>query len=149
MSQQQRPDRPTWDVYWAKVGSEEYLAAKALLELSSIQLDAEQWLEWHRDEMWDDDHNPAGWSAPYPTLDWDEWVRDVVEQGRGWSSTEHRLFRLVAALVATDPPPFALRDTLGYMGSWEKEVWRILVDWGTGGNNRDYPGRATVISTRH
>lgn len=138
-------DKPTWDAYWATVGSEEYLAAKALLELSSIQLDAAQWLEWHRDEQYDDDHNPAGWSDPYPTLDWDAWIRDYDETGRGWSGTEHRLFRIVAALVSSEERPFPLRETLGYMGSWETDVWRILVEWGTGGNNREYPGRATVI----
>lgn len=138
-------DRPTWDEYWARVGSEDFLAAKILLELSSIRYDAEQWLEWHQDKQFDDDGNPAGWSDPHPTLDWDAWVADYEETGRGWSSTEHRLFRIVAALVASDERPFPMRETLGYLGSWETEVWRVLVNWGTGGNNREYPGRSTVV----
>lgn len=141
-------DRPTWDEYWARVGSEEYLAAKQLLELSSIRYDAAQWLEWHRDRQYDDDGNYVGLGDPWPTLNWDAWIADYDETGRGWSSTEHRLFRIVAALVASDERPFPMRETLGYLGSWETEVWRVLVDWGTGGNNRNLPGRATVTARR-
>lgn len=141
-------DRPTWEAYWAKVNSEEYLAAKRLLELSSIQHDAAQWLEWHRDREYDDDGNEVGWSDPWPTLDWDGWIKDYDERGRGWSSTEHGLFQIVAALVASEERAFPFRRTLGYLGSWETEVWEVLVEWGTGGNNRDIAGRATVTSSR-
>lgn len=34
--------QPTWDEYWA--GNEEWLPAKALLELSSIKHEAESWI---------------------------------------------------------------------------------------------------------
>lgn len=137
--------RPTWDEYWAKVGSEEWLAAKALLELSSIRHEAESWLRWERDELWDDDGNVVGHSDPYPVMPWDAWIADYDENGRGWSSTEHRLFSIVAALVSQEPRAIPLRGMLDYMGSWETDVWRILTEWGTGGNNRDHPGRATVV----
>lgn len=138
MTGQAKTDRPTWEAYWATVGNENYLAAKALLELShSVRGDAEQWLEWRGDRHHDD--------APSPTLDWDGWIADV-DAGRAWSSTELGLFRIVAALAARDDRAIPLRGTLGYLGSWETDVWRILVEWGTGGNNRDAPGRATVIS---
>lgn len=39
-----------------------------------------------------------------------------------------------------------MRAVMGYLGSWELDAWRILVAWGTGGNNREYQGRATVVS---
>ncbi|MDN5893930.1 MAG: hypothetical protein L0H93_07875 [Nocardioides sp.] len=142
----QPPPRPSWDEYWAKVGSEDYLAAKALLELSSqVRCDAAQWLEWVSHQLWSDDDEPVGQSEPYPNLDWEGWVKSVDEQGRGWSSTESRLFEVVAALVAEEPRAIRLRGLLDSMGSWESDVWRILTEWGTGGNNKDHPGRATVV----
>lgn len=148
MTEQQSasPTAPMWDAYWGRVGSEDFLAAKALLELSpSIRLDATQWLEWSTDELWDDDGETVGQSEPYANLDWEGWVKDVDEQGRGWSGTEKRLFKVVAALVTSEPRAIPLRGVLDYMGSWETDVWRILTEWGTGGNNREYPGRATVV----
>jgi len=138
------PPRPTWAEFWARVGDEDWLAAKALLELSSIRREAESWLRWERDPLYDDSGEPFGYTDPYPVLDWEAWIADYDAEGRGWSSTEHRLFALVAALVIPDRQ-IAFRSVLGYMGSWETEVWRILTEWGTGGNNREYPGRATVV----
>jgi hypothetical protein len=82
---------------------------------------------------------------PAAGIDWDAWVADVDERGRGWSSTESRLFEVVAALVVDDRK-LALTRVLDYMGSWETDVWRVLVEWGTGGNNRELPGRATVVA---
>lgn len=118
----------TWDEIWSGIDGEAWLAAKALLELSpTLQRDAMQWMQ-----------------AP-PELDWDGWIGDVDTAGRGWSSTEHRLFDVVAALTATEPRAVSLRGVLDAMGSWESEVWRVLVEWGTGGNNRDVPGRVTVL----
>lgn len=140
-------DKPTWDAYWAGVGSEDYLAAKALLELSdAVRADASRWLEWHRERHYDEHDNPDGYYDPHPALDWDGWVSDVDTEKRGWSGTEHRLYRIVAALVSSEDRAIPFRRTFGYLGSWETEVWRILTEWGTGGNNKDYPGRATVTA---
>jgi hypothetical protein len=135
-----------WEQFWRRVDGEDWLTAKALIELSPAL---------HREA--------ADWLARGPSLR--DWVDDVDERGRGWSSTEGRLFRVVAALL--DPAPDAvdahevpyaiqigdgrvrravpLSYFLDLMGSWEGDFWHILTNWGTGGNNRDHPGRATVI----
>lgn len=139
-----------WDEAWAEVGSEEWLAAKRLLELSSLQYEAAHWIRNSR-------HDRAGGIL--------DWIADVDAEGRGWSSTEHRLFRVVAALVdpwpeRPDGPVGPYEATRGdgtvhrlvplvhvfdSMGSWEHEFWQVMVQWGTGGNNRDYPGRLRVV----
>lgn len=142
-----------WDTYWHGVGSEEWLTARQLIELSpALHSEAAAWLKTGK-----------GW-------DLTDWIHDVDDTGRAWSTTESRLFRVVAALI--DPYPDAdwvegnstlplyvvkvendrykrtvpLVYFLEQMGSWETDVWRILVNWGTGGNNREYPGRATVVA---
>lgn len=118
-----------WDEFWAGVGSEEWLAAQRLLELSPVlQRDARLWVLANTA----DDDDP-----------WQAWADDVDARGRGWSSTERRLFGIVAALTTGRPLDLS---TLGNLGSWEIDVWQILVDWGTGGNNREYPGRAWVVA---
>lgn len=117
-----------WDQTWADIDGEAWLAAKALLELSpALRRDAIQWMSRR-------------------SIDWDGWIASVDEDGRGWSSSERRLFEIVAALVAEEPRAVPIRGLLDNMGSWENDVWRILVNWGTGGNNRDLPGRAALIS---
>lgn len=137
--------RPAWDDYWPTIGSEDYLAAKALLDLSpQVRGDAALWLKWDSYEQWNDDGEVIGHSTPFATLDWDGWIENIDQHGVGWSSTEKRLFEVIAALVSTEPREIALRGILDYMGSWEVDVWRILVNWGTGGNNQDRRGRATV-----
>lgn len=133
--------RPTWEDAFAGVGSEEWLTAKALMEVDphrTLINDAVQFISPNGNGYRADD---GSWVEEV-TVDWDAWVEDVYERGRGWSSTENRLFNLVASLV-TDRL-VSIRDVLGYLGSWEYDVWRILVDWGTGGNNREHPGRASV-----
>lgn len=136
-----------WDAFWSHVGSEEWLTAKALIELSyALRAEAFSWVERRgRDGLHD-------------------WIRDVDDNGRGWSSSEARLFRLVAALVDPYPDQVApsgpweaptadggvrrvipVSNFLELMGSWEGEVWRILTEWGTGGNNREHAGRHTAV----
>lgn len=141
-----------WDSYWRGVGSEEWLTARQLIELSpSLRSEAASWLRTGKGR------------------DLTDWIHDVDDTGRGWSSTESRLFRVVAALIDPYPDADWVEDLpslplyvvkvgddykrtvplvyfLEQMGSWEIDVWRILVNWGTGGNNREYPGRATVVA---
>lgn len=123
--------RPSWDELTERFGSEEWLAAIRLLQLSSIRHDAAQWAIF-------DDHGE-------PTIDWDGWVADVDQQGRGWSSTEHRLFSLVASLVIPERP-LKIVYCLEVMGSWQRDVWQILVDWGSGGNNKDRSGSLRLVA---
>ena len=120
--------RPTWEDLTEAFGSEEYLAAIRLLQLSSIQHDAIQWAS----------HTEYG-----PTIDWEGWVRDVDEQGRGWSSTEHRLFALIASLVIPERP-MKIVYCLELMGSNQRQVLEVLVDWASGGNNKDRPGTLRI-----
>ena len=48
----------------------------------------------------------------------------------GFSSTEARLARLVAALTTGAPLDLA---SLTWMGSWSSQVWQVLCAWGTAG----------------
>ena len=137
-----------WSAAFASVGSEEWLTARRLIELSAaLFFDAQSWVARAGD---------AGALV--------DWIRDVDENGRGWSSTEGRLFRLVAALV--DPYPdedatpaqdpwiawsegkprrvIPVAYFLEMMGSWEGQVSAALVDYMTGGDNRHHLGRWTV-----
>lgn len=120
--------RPTWEQFWTTADNDRWLAAKRLLEVCGgpVRHNAEQWL------YWETRNHPAT-----PELDVHGWISDVDENGRGWSSTEGRIYNLVAALFE----PGRTIDfvaTLGSLGSWETEAWRILVEWGTG-------RRATVV----
>lgn len=140
--------RPTLAQLREDVGSEEWLAALALLELSpALAGDAAGFTEWSRDGG---RFIPAGRAEdaaslfqPNPEMDWAGWVADVDDRGRGWSSTQARLFELVAALTV-DGRQLSLVGVLDRMGSWEREVLAVLVQWASGGNNREYPGRYTI-----
>jgi hypothetical protein len=133
MNEQRAAD---WEAFWVRVDGEEWLTAKALLDLCPSPLRSEA-MSWLRTDVRQDG---SRWSW----VDWDGWITDYDEQGRGWSSTEHRLAAVVFALV--DPErPILMSRVLGQMGSWETDVWRILTEWGTGGNNRNCPGRSTAV----
>lgn len=143
-------NRPTWAEVWAQIGSEDMLAAKALIELSGdLSSEAVTWVAYDQRPVYSSDDWDAvqvGVEQGEPVFLYEEWIADVDKNGRGWCSSASRLFPIVAALL--DPERTVnLRTTLGYgMGSWETEVWQILVNWGTGGNNREYPGRAKVVA---
>lgn len=137
----QRAAAPTWEETFARYGSEEILAAKALIEISPALLrDARRYLDWSPT----DGYRDAGgvWHAS-PRFRGDQWLGSVDDVGRGWSSTEWRLFRIVECLL--DPRrSLSLVGVLDGLGSWEAPAWRILVCWGSGGNNRDHPGRLAL-----
>lgn len=127
-------ERPTWDEFWCNVNGEDWLSAKAVLELCPVVLeDASRWLRYNDHER-----------VRHADLDLDEWVRDVDEHGRTWSTTERNLFAVAASLIDRDRE-ISLVKVLSYTGSWERTLWRILVTWGTGGDNRGYQGRSTVV----
>lgn len=137
---------------WASVGSEEWLAALALLDLSPVLIaDAGRYAEWSRDGGGTFSYEGEGEDQvstfhPNPVMAWDAWVADVDEQGRGWSTTEWQLFDLIAALVV-DGRALSLHNTLRGLGSWERQALDVLVGWASGGNYRDRPGRYTVQPT--
>lgn len=134
-----------WTVYWTGVGNERLLAIGALLDLSStVREDVAKWLRVEREPLFNDDGDRVG-EEECVNIDWDGWAADFEANGRPFSSTETNLAKLVAALAADQP--IKLVQVLEYTGSWETELWRVLVEWGTGGNNRDLPGRATVVTT--
>nr|VTP01991.1 hypothetical protein BIN_B_04321 [Mycobacterium riyadhense] len=134
-----------WTVYWRGVGSERLLAIGALLDLSgTVREDVAKWLRPQREPLYSDDGDQVG-EEEYFDIDWTGWAADFEANGRPFSSTETNLAKLVAALAADKP--IKLAEVLEYTGSWETELWRVLVEWGTGGNNRDLPGRATVVDT--
>lgn len=142
--------RPSLEQVRADVGNEEWLAALALVDLSpTLRASVAGYAEWTREsgtyDVVDDDEGLPGRGGiltPNPVINWDAWVADV-DQGRGWSSTEWRLFDLVAALVV-DERTVKLRGVLDGLGSWETDALRILVEWASGGNNRENPGRVTA-----
>jgi hypothetical protein len=132
-----------WLEYWAGIDNERLLAVGALLDLShTVREDVARWLRTEMSPLCDDDGDEAG-EEEYVTVDWDGWATDL-DAGRPFSSTETNLAKLVAALAADKP--INLAQVLEYTGSWETQLWAVLVEWGTGGNNRDLPGRATVVA---
>lgn len=132
-----------WNAYWARVDNERLLAVGALLDLSStVREDVAQWLRTEKEPLFNDDGAEVG-EEEYVNVDWDGWATDFETTGRPFSSTEANLAKLVAALVADRP--INLARVLEYTGSWETALWKVLVEWGTGGNNRELPGRATVV----
>lgn len=145
-------DRPTVEQVRTSAGSEEWLAAFALLDLSpTVAADAARFTEWARDDgqfTYDGEgEDKVSTFHPSEQMDWEAWVASVEEQGRGWSSTESRLYQLIAALIADRP--LKLPGVLDAMGSWEREVLDIVVQWASGGNNRDLPGRHALAGGRH
>lgn len=134
-----------------EVGNEEWLAALALLDLSpTVAADAAQYTNWSRDSgrftYAGDGAQRVSILHPDPEMDWIGWVADVENCSRGWSSTERRLYKLIAAL--TTDQPLLLAAVLDMLGSLEFEVLDVLVQWASGGNNREYPGRLAVTGLR-
>ena len=119
----------TWEEYFASVRNERWLVAKALLELDAhrtVQRDAARWImNSHREGHLADS---GDWVWEFE-IDWDAWVADVDDRGRGWSGSEYRLFEVVAGLVAGRA--FDMVGVLEGLGSWRVDVWRILAEWGT------------------
>ena len=124
-----------WQEYWNGVGNQDWLAARRLLDLSPrvhgyLTGHLAVVLEPHHDDDRDDDdgHEPPERRRRDVTLDW------VAAAGRidadGFSSTEARLARLVAALTTGQPLELA---SLTWMGSWTAQVWTALCEWGTDG----------------
>lgn len=150
-AQDKPTDPPSWADYWATVGNEDYLAARELAQVSdSIQAFLASFIRWDLDPVMVDDPNDQMNSIPDPSgdlwcgveLDW-EAAAASYDEGLGYSSTEQRLLAIVLALVLEDRP-LNIKRTLGYMGSWESEVWRILTEWGTGGRSTTIPSLTTT-----
>lgn len=139
--------RPTLDQVRAFAGSEEWQAGLALLDLCpGLALNAARFTEWS-------DHGgryvPTGDGEvqevvfhPDPLMDWEAWAADVDDAGRGWSSSEWRLFELIAGITIRERK-VSLEEVFSF-GSWEREALAIVVEWATGGNQGVQPGRYTI-----
>ena len=139
--------RPALTQLRREVGNESWLAALALLDLSpAVADDAARFTSWSRDAgrytYEGDGEDRVSTFHPNSEMDWLAWVADVDERGRGWSSTETRLYLVVAALTANQP--LQLIGVLDRMGTWERQVLDVLVQWASGGNNRELPGRLAI-----
>lgn len=130
-----------WGGYWSEVGNETYLAAKELCEISPrVRGFFERFITArdvsHLLEEYGPNVKVDRWE-----LDWNAAAAQIDNDGM--SSTENRLAHIVASLTAYDDPeekkPHPVYMTeLGYLGSWERDVWSILVNWAT-------DGRLTVV----
>ena len=140
--------RPTLEHSTAEVGNEDWLAGLALLKLSPVlQIDAGRHTVWgtggrYVDAPGEEANLKTRVFLPDPEMDWAAWAADVDDRGRGWSSTEWALFGLVAGLTVRDRQ-VSLREVFN-MGSWEREALSILVEWASGGNQREHPGRVRL-----
>lgn len=128
-----------WQEYWNGVGNGDWQAARRLLDLSprvrgffagylAVVLEPHHDDDRDDDDRDDDGHEMTELRRRDVTLNW------VAAAGRidaeGFSCTEARLARLVAALTTGQPLELA---SLTSMGSWTVQVWTVLCEWGTDG----------------
>ncbi|MGL4743724.1 MAG: hypothetical protein ACRCXL_04970 [Dermatophilaceae bacterium] len=140
--------RPSLATVEQEVGSEDWLAGLALLGLCPVVArDAARFTEWSRDDgsyTYDGEREDRmGTFHPQPLMDWAAWAADVDGCCRGWSTTEWRLYELVTGITVEDRP-MQLSSVLTGLGSWEAQALTIVVEWASGGNQRDLPGRVAV-----
>lgn len=114
-----------WGQYWAEVGNEAWQAARRLLDLSPrVAGFYANHLEVVPVVRYDDDGDIRADLGDELVLDWEAAADQIAADG--FSSTEARLARLVAAL--TTGAPFPLAD-LGWMNDWTTDVLAVLVRW--------------------
>ncbi|WP_426561380.1 hypothetical protein ACPPVT_14420 [Angustibacter sp. McL0619] len=140
---QQRVD--PWDAYWLTVGSEQYLAARELVELSSrlrtLFASFVRWVE--PDPSWyeaGEQLPPGSWE-----LDWETATTYALTKA-GLSGGERRLAAVVAALTTAGHT--VQLDSLSIDGSWTQSMWRVLVEWGTDGALTVTGGRGDTPAKR-
>ncbi len=128
-----------WDEYWAGVANEDWQAARGLLELSGrVRRFYAAHLAVDLEPAFDDDGHQPPARRREVILDWESAAGCIgpgcIDTGHinaaGFSSTEARLARLVAALTTGAPLDLA---SLTWMGSWSSQVWQVLCEWGTDG----------------
>ena len=118
-----------WQEYWAGVRNEDWFAAARLLDASlRVRGYFACYLREELTPRLDEAGNEFGATFRNVVLDW-ETAADRIHLD-GFSSTEYRLARLVAALTAGQPFPI---EDLARMGAWSRHVWQVLVEWGTDG----------------
>ena len=114
-----------WDRYWAEVGNETWQAARHLLDLSPrVAGFYANHLQVVPVVRYDDDGDIRADLGDDLVLDWEAAAAQIAADG--FSSTEARLARLVAAL--TTGAPFPLAD-LASMNDWTTDVLAVLVRW--------------------
>lgn len=120
-----------WALYWRRVGNENYLTAKQLLELSPrVESFYRRFALVSPDTAGGEEY----------IVDWLTAANSI--EADGMSSSEMRLAHLVAGLICGREGETHLIDLniLGYMGSWTDDVLRILVKWASDGR-LDVTGR--------
>lgn len=120
----------------------------ALVRLShALRQDLEHFTGWSTSGTWrpivDVDGEPGREFDPDPYVDWDAWIDDVDANGRGWSTTEYRLFELTASLTSTLDRGVPITH-MGRLGSWQDEVWKVIKDWADERIGPDYLGSRGV-----
>jgi len=118
-----------WQEYWTQVRNEDWLAARQLLDLSPrVHGFFACYLAEELVPTYDDDGHERPRSLRDLNLDWAAAAARI--DADGFSSTERRLARLVAALTTGQPLDL---ESMSRMGSWSLQVWQILLHWGTDG----------------
>ena len=124
--------KPTWEQYNAYVRNEECAAAIAVLECDPFGVVLADAARWLRESPTRDGRYADGMFKPEPFLDWEAWVADVDQRGRGWSSTQWRLYQVAAGLATGRE--FNIVGVLDRLNEWTRPVLMILIAWSTGGN---------------
>ena len=118
-----------WQEYWAGVRNEDWFAAARLLDASlRVRGYFACYLREELTPRLDEAGNEVGAPLREVVLDWES-AADRIHLD-GFSSSEYRLARLVAALTTGEPFPI---EDLARMGSWSTHVRQVLVEWGTAG----------------
>ncbi len=134
-----------WNQYWTHIGNEDWLTARRPLDLSP-RVTGYYACYLAPSPADDDRHSCADEDGGHERtrrlseleLDWPSAASRI--DAEGFSSTERRLARLVAAL--TTGQPLDLQD-LSRLGSWRLPVWATLVEWGTDGAATLHPAHCT------
>lgn len=124
--------RPTWQEYRDHVGNEERAAAIAVLEIDPYKVVLADAARWLCHSPFGDGRYVEGNFRPDPYLDWDAWVADVDGAGRGWSSTQWRLYEVAAGLATGRE--FNIVGVLDRLNEWTRAVLLVLIAWSTGGS---------------
>lgn len=126
-----------WDAYLSSTAPGPYrVAATIIAQSPTLSREASTWLSGDDDEV-----------------DWVDWFVDVANRGRGWSSTEWRLFKLARQVLwawehpldaeeidvgtgwySTEHPGFDLHEVIGGLNDTRRPVLAALIEWLTDGS---------------
>lgn len=134
--------RPTWQEYKDRVRNEVLAAAMAVLEVDPYRVVLQDAANWLRYTPVGDGRLVDGVFQPDPCLEWGGWAESVDRIGRGWSSTQWRLFEVAAGLATGRE--FNIVGVLDGLNEWTGPVWRVLLAWSAGGTAEEIGGAAAT-----